>query len=121
MFISIFAPCLNHGQGDVINLSGNLHFLFDDSDGVHQKFQTNNQGITGVSQATGQKYVGTGVSTTIFASKLGGTFTNTLQDSFHLIGQGTSTNLLVHQSLHVTVNANGVQSAFVDNFSIECK
>jgi hypothetical protein len=121
VFISIFDPCLNHGQGDVINLSGNLHFLFDDSDGVHQKFQTNYQGITGTSQTTGQKYLGTGVSTTIFASKVGRTFTNTLEDSFHLIGQGTSTNLLVHSSLHVTVNANGVQSAFVDNFSIECK
>jgi hypothetical protein len=121
VFISIWASCLNHGQGDVINLSGNLHFLFDDSDGVHQKFQTNHQGITGVSQTTGQKYVATGVNEVTYASKLGGTFTNTFEDSFHLIGQGTSTSLLVHSSLHVTVNANGVQSAFVDNFSIECK
>jgi hypothetical protein len=119
--ISVFAPCLNHGQGEWISVSGNEHFLFDDSDGVHQKFLINNQGLTGVSQTTGQKYVGTGVSETTFASKVGGTFTVTMENSFLLIGQGTSTNLSVHSNLHVTVNPNGVTSAFVDNVSIQCK
>src|SRR5690242_3721516 len=60
--VSLFAPCLNNGRGDVVSVSGNEHLLFDDSDGVHQKFQTNAQGLTGVSQTTGQRYLGTGVS-----------------------------------------------------------
>jgi hypothetical protein len=119
--ISVFAPCLNNGRGDVVSVSGNEHFLFDDSDGVHQKFQTNAEGLTGVSQTTGQKYLGTGASETTFASKVGGTFTVTLEDSFLLIGQGTSTNLLIHSSLHITVNPNGVTSAYRDNVRIECK
>jgi hypothetical protein len=105
--VSLFNPCLNHGQGDVINLSGNEHFLFDFSDGVHQKFQTNYQGITGVSQTKGQKYQGTGVTETTFASKVGATFTVTAAGSSVLVGQGTSTNLIVHQNTHVTINPSG--------------
>jgi hypothetical protein len=121
--ISVFAPCLNKGQGDVINLSGKEHFLLiitaDNNGGVHFISHINEQGVTGVSQTTGAKYHGTGSSTSIITGRLGSTFI--IQGIFHLIGQGTSTNLLVHQSFHITVNPDGTVRAFINNFSIKCK
>jgi len=30
-------------------------------------------------------------------------------------------NFLVHETFHVTINANGSVTAFLDNFSIDCR
>ena len=42
-------------------------------------------------------------------------------NNFRIIGQGPGNNFLVHETFHVTINANGVVTATVDNFSVECK
>jgi hypothetical protein len=42
-------------------------------------------------------------------------------NNFRIIGQGPGNNYLVHEVFHVTINANGEVTAYVDNFSIECK
>lgn len=40
---------------------------------------------------------------------------------FHIIGQGTGNNFLRHEKFDITINAMGVVSAFVDNFSVDCR
>jgi hypothetical protein len=121
--ISAWALCLNNGQGDVINLSGNEHLLFDEtvdnSGGVHLLLQSNTQGVTGTSQTTGQKYQGTETHIHTLTSRVGQT--QTIEDNFLLIGKGTSTNLLVHQIIHVNINPDGTVTLFVDHFSLECR
>ena len=42
-------------------------------------------------------------------------------NNFRIIGQGTGNNFLVHEIVHLTINANGTATNYVDNFSIECK
>ena len=121
--ISVFVPCAAGGAGEVVDLSGTLHVLFhttiDDSGGFHSKFHFQPQGVSGTGLTTGDKYQGTGVTQGTFNCKVG--FESTFVNNFKIIGQGPGNNFLVHENFHVTVNANGEVTAFVDNFSIECK
>jgi len=45
----------------------------------------------------------------------------TFVNNFKIIGQGPNNNFLVHENLHVTINADGTLTAFVDNFSFTCQ
>jgi hypothetical protein len=40
---------------------------------------------------------------------------------FELISQGGFENYVLHMTMHETVNANGVPTATVDNFSMDCQ
>lgn len=111
------------GCEEPIELSGQLHSVFhvtiDASGGVHVVGQTNPQGVTGIGLVTGTQYQGTGVSRFNFNMQAGEEFTSV--DSFKIIGRGTTDNLLVQGTFHVTVNANGEVTAVVDNFFVKCQ
>jgi hypothetical protein len=119
----VYIPCGNGGAGDLVVLSGNLHVLFhgtfDGSGGVHMKNHFQPQGISGYSVTTGAKYQATGVTQDEFNAKVG--YEYTFVNNFKIIGQGGAANYLVHENFHVTVNANGTVTAFVDNFKFACK
>jgi hypothetical protein len=125
--ILVFVPCANGGTGEFVQLSGDLHILFHttigDSGHVEIKAHFQPQGVSGVGLTTGDKYQATGVTqqTTTFDSVDGFPFETTFVNNFRIIGQGLGNNFLVHQTFHVTVNANGEVTAFVTNTSVECK
>lgn len=118
---SEFVPCANGGTGETVNLSGDLHVLIHQtvsaSGEVVTKLQGNPQGISGIGEITGDKYQATGVPDDIEH----GTGTFTFINNYRIIGRGPGNNLLVHQTLHVTVNANGNVTATVDNTRVDCK
>lgn len=122
--LGVFVPCALDGAGEVVLLSGNLHTLFhftdDGAGGFRVMSEANPQGVSGTGQTSGDKYQGTGVSRSDFNS---GSlpFTTSFVNNFRIIGEGTGNNLLVHQTFHLTVNANGDVTAVVDNFSVECR
>src|SRR5215813_14493898 len=123
--ISVFIPCAAGGVGEVVTLNGNLHVLISTTvNGNHissdMHFQP--QGITGVGSVSGDKYQGTGITRFSFEADVAGfPFIQTMVNNFKIIGQGSDDKFLVHENLHVTVNANGTVTASVDNFSAECK
>jgi hypothetical protein len=45
----------------------------------------------------------------------------TLVNNFRIIGQGAGNNFLLHETFHITVNANGELTAVADNYSVDCK
>jgi hypothetical protein len=45
----------------------------------------------------------------------------TFVNNFRIIGQGPGNNFLVHEVFHITFNANGSITAFVDKFSVDCR
>jgi hypothetical protein len=116
-------PCAAEGSGELVDLSGTLHVLFhttlDGSGGFHSKFHFQPQGVTGLGLTTGDVYQGTGVN----QGQINGTVgeESTFVDNFRLIGHGPGNNFLLHETVHVTVNANGVVTALVSNFSVECR
>lgn len=121
--ISVFVPCANDGAGEIVTLSGDLHdtfaLTFNNGGGVHIKMHDNPQGVSGVGETTGLKYQATGVTTLELNVRIGAE--ETFVNNFRVIGQGSNNNFLVHENFHITINANGTLTSFIDNFSAECK
>jgi hypothetical protein len=123
--ISVFVPCAAGGNGEVVDLSGSLHVAFSitvNGNNVHINSLANPQGVTGVGETTGAKYQGTGVTRSdmnfdVVAFPLNVTLVN----NFRIIGQGPNNNFLAHENLHMTVNADGTLTTFIDNFSFTCQ
>lgn len=123
--IIVFVPCADGGAGEFVELSGNLHDLFHlmiNGNRFVLKVHTQPQGVRGVGLSTGDKYRGTGVTQeTLSGSLVNGQLSDTFVNNFRIIGQGPGNNFLVHENLHVTVNANGQLTAIVGNASVSCK
>ena len=121
----VFVPCANGGAGELIVVSGPLHVLFQvtiSNTGnvlLYAHFQP--QGISGTGSVTGDKYQATGItqSTNTFSTPF--PITSTFVNNFYMIGQGPRNNFKVHETFHFTINANGEQTAFVDNFRVTCQ
>jgi hypothetical protein len=122
--LSVFIPCAAGGNGEVVDLSGNLHVVFSDTinaNHVHLYSHFNPQGVTGTGETTGAKYQATGETLQSFDfSVVSFPFTTTFVNNFKIIGQGPGNNFAVHENAHVTINANGTLTASVDNFSATC-
>jgi len=123
--LTIFVPCAAGGAGEVVDLSGPLHTLISftlNGSNVSGYFHFQPQGISGTGETTGIKYQATGVTEESFKNSLqNGQANLTFVNNFRIIGQGPGNNFLVHETLHITVNADGTLTVFHDNFSIDCK
>jgi hypothetical protein len=121
--ITVFVPCANNGAGENVTLTGDLHvefqINFDNAGGGHIHILFNPQGISGTGSVTGAKYQGTGMTQMGENFKTG--FEFTFNNRFDIIGQGPGNNFSVHETAHITVNANGTLTVFFDNFSVTCK
>lgn len=119
--LDIPIPC----TGETVHLEGTLHSLFHytaNNNNVVIKDLSNPQGLSGVSSESGTLYQGTGVTQSEFKGSLNNGQTSfTFVNNFRIIGQGADNNYLVHENVHVTINANNTLTVDIDNFSIECK
>jgi len=124
--ITAFVPCANDGAGEFIQVTGNLHMLTHtvmNQSGITEKIHFQPQGITGTGVDSGDKYQGTGVTQQIThtSSDSGAVLIFSFVNNFRMIGQGPRNNLLIHQTVHITANARGVQTASVDNSTVTCR
>jgi hypothetical protein len=123
--LTIFVPCAAGGAGEIVDLSGSLHTLISftiNGNNVSGYFHFQPQGISGTGETTGANYQGTGVTQESFKNSLqNGQANLTSVNNFRIIGQGPGNNYLVHETLHVSVDADGAVTVFHDNFSIDCK
>lgn len=123
--LSVFVPCAAGGAGELVDLSGSLHTLITFAANKnhvagYSHFQP--QGISGVGETTGDKYQATGVTLESFGvSFQDGHATVTFVNNFRIIGQGPGNNYLVHDTEHITFNANGTLTVFHDDFSAACQ
>ena len=123
--LTVFVPCADGGAGENVDLSGNLHDMFYltvNKNHFSLDIHDNPQGISGTGETTGDKYQGTGVT----HQHMTGSFVNgqanfTFINRFDFIGQGPGNNFTVHETEHVTVNANGTVTVSFDNFTADCK
>jgi hypothetical protein len=123
--LTIFVPCAAGGAGEVVDLSGPLHTLVSatiNGNNVSGYFHFQPQGISGTGETTGANYQATGVTEQSFKNSLqNGQANFTFVNNFRIIGQGSGNNYLVHETMHVSVNADGTVTVSHDNFSIDCK
>jgi hypothetical protein len=125
ILLSVFVPCAAGGAGEIVDLSGNLHTLITETingNNVSGVMHFQPQGISGTGETTGLKYQATGVTQTSFKTSLqNGQANMTFVNRFDIIGQGPGNNFTVHETAHITFNADGTVTVFFDNFSVECK
>ena len=117
--------CANGGAGEVVTLTGDLHivtsFAFK-GDVVRGRFHFQPQGISGYGSVTGDKYQATGVDQGHFKATLkNGESVISSVNNFRIIGQGSGNNFLVHENLHMTINANGDITTVVEHAGADCK
>lgn len=120
-----FVPCANDGAGEDVYLEGNLHVTMHitiNGNNVTAKVHFQPQGISGTGAVSGYKYQATGVTQNREkGSMINGQFHFIMLNNFRIIGQKSGNNLLIHENFHISGNANGIITAFVDNFHSECR
>ena len=117
--VAVFAPCL----GEEVRLTGTLHYVFairtDNAGGYSLTAHLNDHNLIGAGQTTGDIYRGTGTTESELIGKVG--IESTFAGHFNLISQGSGSNLLGTQIVHITVNPNGTVTVYFDKFGVECK
>jgi hypothetical protein len=120
-----FVSCANGGAGELVFMSGDLHVLthytLSSSGTYHVKQHFQPQGISGYGEISGDKYQATGGTQEEFNENGPFPITDTYINNFRIIGQGPDNNFLIHENVHITINANGVLTSYVDNFTVDCK
>jgi hypothetical protein len=123
--LTVFVPCAASGLGEIVDLSGPLHTLISSTvtgNNVSGYFHFQPQGISGTGEVTGATYHATGVTRQSFKSSLqNGQANLTFVNNFRIIGQGPGNNFLVHETLHLTFNADGTLTVSLDNLTVDCK
>jgi predicted extracellular nuclease len=118
--IDVSIPC----TGDTVELEGPLHVLMTytaNGNNISGKYQFQPHDVKGTDLTTGDKYEATGVTQETFKTSLqNGQAELTFVNNFRIIGQGPGNNYLVHETMHVTFNANGVVTVTHDNLSAQC-
>jgi len=120
----VFVPCANGGAGEDVLVEGILHIqqhITINNNRATVKTHVQPQGADGVGQTTGDSYNAVGLTQEVDTIALtGGATEFTFINNFRLIGQKTDNNFQVHQTIHVTINANGDVTNSVDNTTIDC-
>lgn len=118
---TVFSPC----TGDVFQATGSIHLVetmtFDGSGGFHAAFMDNVSQVTGVGSVTGATYHGVGGGWFTVNGRLPFPIEATETDVFGLISAGSTPNLVVTATFHITINANGTITANVARFSAACR
>jgi hypothetical protein len=117
-----FNPC----TGEFIHFTGRMHIVshtsFDANGGLHNKYQLQPMGLSGTVIGTGVKYKGVGVTKfQPYSYPIGEPISITNVNNYRLIGQGPAVNFMVHQTIHITFNANEEMTANVENVKMTCK
>jgi hypothetical protein len=123
---TLWVSCANDGLGESVQLTGEIeihsHSTEDPNGGTHLSTHIRPSGVVGVGQVSGLHYRGTGgtFEGEGFAAD-GYPYVYSFVNNFRIIGQGPGNNMLVHSTVHQTLNANGELTAEVDLSSSECK
>jgi len=113
------------GAGEVIDVSGPLHVVISDTvnrNNVRFTASFNPHDVVGTGETTGDTYHATGLTrfdTTASVNNF--PFETTFVNNFYMIGTtSTAGRLLVHETAHLTIDANGVITANFDKPSVTC-
>ncbi len=124
--LSVFVPCAAGGAGEVVDISGPLHVTISVTVNRNEGAFTENlnpQDIVGTGETTGDTYHATGnTQVTANASLIKFPLEFSFVDNFDLIGTtSTAGTLIIHETVHVTINANGTFTANFDKPFVTCQ
>jgi len=114
-------PCF---PADVVNLSGDIHVVISTTvsgGGGYRVMNHLNSQLSGVSITTGTKYVNSETKDETWFARPPFPAVHTHTYDFLLVSQSGTPNYVLHMTMHETVNANGVPTAAVDRFQMDCQ
>jgi len=114
-------PCF---PGDVVNLGGDIHIVITSTSDRSGGYRVNNHlnsELKGLSITTGTRYVNSEDQNDEWYARPPFPTIHTHTYDFNLISQSGVYNYVLHMTMHETVNANGVPTATVDNYRMDCK
>lgn len=121
----LYAPCINHGAGEYLLLTGTAHLVLQQSvDPLDfNSFQTvlniNYQNASAVSSLTGMRYRIT-QNTHEQYKTIGKPTVLHLRDTMVVVGPGPENIYRIHYDLTLVVNANGVYVIDRNDYTINC-
>lgn len=123
--LSVFVPCAAGGAGELIDVSGPLHVVLSttiNGNNIRVTQSFNPQGVVGTGETTGDTYHGTGITRFDLTASVNEFPTEfTFVNNFYMIGTTSSGGkLLIHETAHITVDANGQTTANFDKPSVTC-
>jgi len=115
----------NNCTEEEVHLTGELHILINQTEnangGLYVQEHAQAQGLSGMGLESGTQYRAVGVSRQEdFYFAPGERREVTLVNEFHIISKGSSDNLLMHCTIHMTFNANGAPTADLSRLDTEC-
>jgi hypothetical protein len=117
-------PCAGGRFGEIVVFTGNQHLVFFESSmsngHLNSKLQWNADDVTGIGQYTGFTYRATGVTQEHTITDVTLPYDFTMINNYHIIGQGQATDMDLHETMHVTIDANGNLSAWVTDYNFSC-
>lgn len=121
----LFLPCANDGAGEVVHFTGMILGVSsgtaDGAGGLHARSIEVEQGVHGVGETTGRRYVEHFVN--LFFSTTGPNgfpLVSTQQLIYRVDSAGPGVDSLIRIRNHTTVNANGDVSVSFDDTTMEC-
>lgn len=118
-----WVECAAGGAGEEVYVSGTYRVTtqttIDNRGGFHGKYQIMSLSLEGIGLSTGTRYHGKDMYHDHLNGKVGSTYTAV--GNFRLISQGSEGNLKWSYRFHITVNANGEVTAYVDRFRYTCQ
>jgi hypothetical protein len=114
-------PCF---PTDVVNLSGDIHVVITTTASRGGGYRVNNHlnsELSGVSITTGTKYVNSETQDDAWYARPPFPAVHTHTYEFLLVSQSGTQNYVLHMTMHETVDANGVPTATVDRFKMDCQ
>ena len=119
-----FVPCAgDNGESVELDVREQIvaHESTDSQGRTHVHFIINDKGTTGTGLTSGTRYHQVGATREndllVEDAPVVVSFANVL----NLVGQGQAPNLLVHETLHLTINANGVTTVEREIQRVECR
>ena len=119
-----FVPCAGeNGESVELDIREQIvtHESADSQGRTHVHFIVNDKGTTGTGLTTGVRYRQVGATREndliVDDAPVVVSFANIL----NLVGQGQAPSLLVHETFHLTINANGVTTVEREIQRVECK
>jgi hypothetical protein len=104
--------------GEEVEISGTIHFVTQTRPDGSVVGLFNYQGVSGVGLTSGSIYHASAVDQFRLSAPFPSSITSAR--SFHLISQGSDSNLLVTVLYHITVNGNGEVTVSIDTLSTQC-
>ena len=121
----LFLPCANGGAGEVVHFTGMILGVSsggaDGAGGFHARSIEVEQGVQGVGETTGRRYVEHFVN--LFFSSTGPSgypLVSTQQLIYRVDSAGSGFDSEIRIRNHTTINANGEVSVSFDDTTMEC-